>query len=76
MISRVVVSFAAVAASVGLLLFGMGHSYNPKNEGLETWGLVMMFGGLIVLGVGIVWYKKTEDAEEAAVEAEIRRRAS
>jgi hypothetical protein len=76
MISRVVVALAAVTAAVGLLLFGMGYSYNPRNDGLETAGLIMLFGGLIALGAGIVWYRKTEQVEEAAIEAEIRRRAS
>jgi hypothetical protein len=75
MISRILVSLAAVTASVGLLLYGMGSSYQPKDEGLERWGLLMMVGGVIALAVGIAWYKKTEEAEVAAVEAEIRGRS-
>lgn len=76
MISRVVVSLAAVVASIGLLLYGMGTSYQPNDEGLEQWGIILMVGGVIALLVGIVWYRKTEEMEEAAVEAEIRRRSS
>jgi hypothetical protein len=76
MISRILVSIAAVAASLGLLFYGMGSSYNPKNDGLETFGLVLMIGGVIALAIGIFWYRATEAAEEKAVEAEIQRRAS
>jgi uncharacterized membrane protein YidH (DUF202 family) len=74
MFSRILVSLAAVVASVGLLLFGMGTSYNPENDGLKTLGVVMMIGGVIALGIGIVWYRQVEAAEERVVEAEIRRR--
>jgi uncharacterized membrane protein YidH (DUF202 family) len=75
MFSRILVSLAAVVASVGLLLFGMGTSYNPENDGLKTLGVVMMIGGVIALGIGIVWYRQVEAAEERVVEAEIRRRS-
>ena len=74
MLSRIVVSLAAVAASVGLLLYGMGTAYQPRDEGLETAGLLLLAGGLIALLIGIVWYRKVEEAEVAAVEADIRRR--
>ena len=74
MISRIVLSLAAVAASVGLLLYGMGSSYQPRNEGMENGGLALMAGGVIALVIGIFWYRKTEESEVAAVEAEIRRR--
>ncbi len=76
MISRILVAFAAVLASVGLLLYGMGTSYQPRDEGLERWGVIMMVAGVIGLAVGIVWYRKVEEAEEEAVAAEIRRRSS
>jgi drug/metabolite transporter (DMT)-like permease len=75
MFSRILVSLAAVVASVGLLLYGMGTSYNPENDGIKTLGVVMMIGGLIGLGAGIVWYRQVEAAEERAVEAEINRRS-
>jgi hypothetical protein len=74
MLSRIVVSLAAVAASVGLLLYGMGTAYQPRDEGLETAGLLLLAGGLIALLIGIVWYRKVEETEVAAVEAEIQRR--
>ena len=76
MVSRVLVSLAAVAVAVGLLLFGMGSSYQPRDESMEQLGLVLMVAGLIGLAVGIAWYRKVEEGEVAAVEAEIRRRSS
>lgn len=75
MISRVLVSLAAVATAVGLLLYGMGTSYNPEHDGLKTGGLLLLVGGVIGLGIGIVWYRQVEAAEERAVEAEIQRRS-
>ena len=76
MLSRIVVSLAAVAVSVGLLLYGMGTSYQPRNDGMEQWGLILMVVGLIALLGGIAWYRKVEQTEVAAVEAEIRRRST
>jgi hypothetical protein len=75
MISRIVVSLAAVAASVGLLLYGMGTSYNPQNDGLKSGGMILMVAGLVALGVGIVWYRKVEEADERAVAAEVQKRS-
>lgn len=74
MISRILVSLAAVTASVGLLLYGMGSSYNPQDDGLKTLGAVMMVGGLLALAIGVAWYRQVEAAEERAIEAEIERR--
>lgn len=74
MISRILVSLAAVTASVGLLLYGMGSSYNPQDDGLKTLGAVMMAGGLLALAIGVAWYRQVEAAEERAIEAEIERR--
>lgn len=76
MISRIMTAVAAVVAAVGLLLYGMGSSYQPRDEGLERWGLIMMVVGVIVTAVGVAWYRKVEEAEEAAVAAEVRRRNS
>lgn len=74
MLSRIVVSLAAVAASLGLLLYGMGTSYQPEDEDMARWGLILMAVGIVALLIGIVWYRKVEEAEVAAVEAELRRR--
>ncbi|MCC6790368.1 MAG: hypothetical protein IT336_01715 [Thermomicrobiales bacterium] len=75
MISRILVSLAAVVASVGLLLYGMGTSYNPQDDGMKTLGTILMIGGVVGLAVGIAWYRKVEEADERAVEAEVRRRS-
>lgn len=75
MLSRIVVSLSAVAASVGLLLYGMGTAYQPRDETLEQWGLIMLAVGLVALFVGIFWYRKVEAEEVARIEAEIQRRA-
>ncbi len=69
MISRLVLSIASVIASVGLLLVGMSTSYSPEDEGMMSLGLVLMIGGAVGVGVGIAWYHKTEQAEEAAAVA-------
>jgi hypothetical protein len=76
MISKILTSFAAVAASVGLLLWGMAKSYQPVDDDMRTLGLILMLGGVALLLVGIVWYRRDEVAETARVEAEIRRRNS
>jgi hypothetical protein len=66
MISRLVLSLGAVVASVGLLLYGMGSSYSPKDRGMENLGLGFMIGGVAAVAIGIAWYHKSEQALEAA----------
>lgn len=70
MISRLVLSIAAVTASVGLLLVGMATSYSPRDDGMMTLGLILMIGGAIGVAIGIAWYRKTEEAEDAAAVAQ------
>jgi hypothetical protein len=65
MISRLVLSIGAVAASVGLTVYGMGTSYSPHNDDYKTRGLILMIGGVVAMLVGIGWYRKTEEAEVA-----------
>lgn len=65
MLSRIVLSVAAVVASVGLLLYGMGTSYSPADEGMKTLGLWLGIGGLVFTVIGIGWYRVTETAEES-----------
>jgi len=63
MMSRIVLSLAAVAASVGLLLYGMGTSYSPKDKDLMSLGLIIGLVGLAVTIASIFWYRATEAAE-------------
>jgi drug/metabolite transporter (DMT)-like permease len=65
MISRLVLSIGAVAASVGLLLVGMATSYSPEDGGMRDLGLVFMIGGAIAVAIGIAWYRRSEEALEA-----------
>jgi drug/metabolite transporter (DMT)-like permease len=65
MISRLVLSIGAVAASVGLLLVGMATSYSPEDGGMRDLGLAFMIGGAIAVAIGIAWYRKTEQAQES-----------
>lgn len=65
MFSRVLLSIAAVAASVGLVLYGMGSSYSPKDDGMERWGLILLAVGVIGILIGIVLYRQSEAALEA-----------
>lgn len=69
MISRLVLSIGAVAASVGLLLIGMATSYSPQDDGMMSLGFVFMIAGSVATVIGIAWYRKTEEAEEAAAAA-------
>lgn len=69
MLSRVLTSIAGVAFALGLLFYGMGDSYSPKNEGLQTLGLVLGIGGLIGLAIGIFMYRAGEEKLEAEARA-------
>lgn len=69
MISRVLLSLAAVVATVGLLIYGMGTSYNPTRDSYERLGLIMLVVGAIGVVVGIFLYRSTEAGEEAAARA-------
>lgn len=63
MLSRVVLSLAAVTASVGLLLYGVGTSFSPKADGMMNLGLILTVVGFAATIVGIFWYRTTEAAE-------------
>ena len=66
MISRIVLALAAVTASVGLTLYGMGTSYSPVQDWMKNLGLVLGLGGLVFTIIGMLWYRKTEEAEVQA----------
>lgn len=69
MISRVVLSLGAVAASLGLLLYGMGTSYSPKDDGLMQFGIILLIAGSIATLAGIVMYRASEKTLEEAARA-------
>ena len=50
----------AVAAAVGLTLFGMGSSTLQADGQLVNIGSILMVGGILGLVVGFVAYKATE----------------
>lgn len=65
MVSRVVLAVAAVAASVGMLLYGMGTSYSPEDDGMKSLGIYLTVAGLIGVAAGIGLYKKSETSLES-----------
>jgi hypothetical protein len=50
----------AVAAAVGLTLFGMGSSTLQADGQLVNIGSILMVGGILGLVVGLVAYKATQ----------------
>ena len=54
-----------VAASVGLVIYGMGTSYSPKNDDIMNIGKILMVGGVIGTIIGAVWYRSVEASAEA-----------
>ncbi len=60
MIARLLVSLGSVAASVGLVVFGMGTSFVASDDSLINLGLGLMIGGGVATVVGIGWYRATE----------------
>ena len=62
MISRLIIAFCSVAASVGLLLVGMATSYSTRDDSMFRLGLILMIGGAAGTIAGGLWYR----AEEAA----------
>ena len=50
----------AVAAAVGLTLFGMGSSTLQADGQLVSIGSILMVGGILGLVVGFVAYKATQ----------------
>lgn len=55
----------AVAASVGLTVYGMGTSTLQPSTWMIDIGKYLMLGGLVALVVGFVAYKATERAGSA-----------
>jgi hypothetical protein len=55
----------AVAAAVGLTLFGMGSSTLQADGQLVSLGTILGVGGLVALVVGFVAYKATQGSSGA-----------
>ena len=55
----------AVAASVGVTLFGMGTSTLQADGQLVNIGSILTIGGLLALVVGFVAYKATQSSSDA-----------
>ena len=51
----------AVGSSVGLVLYGMGTSTLMVDPLLVNTGRILLFGGLLILVVGYVAFKATDD---------------
>jgi predicted permease len=66
MIARLVASLGAVAAAVGLVVFGMGTSFVEPDDSLKNLGIILMIGGLIAAAIGGLIYRATLNASAAA----------
>jgi hypothetical protein len=71
MIARLLVSLGSVAASVGLVVFGMGTSFVVSDDSLKNLGLGLMIGGVIATVVGLGWYRATEGKTSTIAEQTI-----
>lgn len=54
----------AVAAAVGLTLYGMGTSTLATSAMLVGPGRILLFGGLLVFVLGFVAFKATDDPDK------------
>ena len=59
------VVLGAVAASVGLTVYGMGTSTLQPSMQMIDVGKILMVGGLLALVIGFVAYKATERSGRA-----------
>jgi hypothetical protein len=66
MVARLLASFGAVAASVGLVVFGMGTAFVEPDDSLKNLGYILMVGGVIATVVGGLIYRATLHASTAA----------
>lgn len=55
----------AVGSSVGLVLYGMGTSTLMVDPLLVNTGRILLFGGLLILVVGYVAFKATDDPNKS-----------
>ena len=55
----------AVGSSVGFTLYGMGTSTLMINPLLVSTGRILLFGGLLILIVGFVAFKATDDPNKS-----------
>ena len=55
----------AVGSSVGLVLYGMGTSTLMVDPLLVNTGRILLFGGLLILVVGYVASKATDDPNKS-----------
>lgn len=56
----------AVGSSVGFTLYGMGTSTLMVDPLLATTGRILLFGGLLILIVGFVAWKATDDPNKSS----------
>jgi hypothetical protein len=69
MIARLLASFGAVAASVGLVVFGMGTSFVEPDDSLKNLGYILMVGGIIATIIGGLIYRAQLHASAPAAES-------
>ena len=60
-IGRILTALGAVAATVGLVVYGMGRSYVREGDFEITIGLWLMVAGIIATIIGLVLHRRTEE---------------
>ncbi len=60
-IARILTALGAVAATVGLVVYGMGRAYVRDGDFEITIGLWLMVIGMIATIVGLVLHHRTEE---------------
>ena len=60
-IARILTALGAVAATVGLVVYGMGRAYVREGDFEITIGLWLMVIGTIATIVGLVLHNRTEE---------------
>ena len=66
MIARLLASLGAVAAAVGLVVFGMGTAFVEPDDSLINLGIILMVGGVIAAVIGGLIYRASLNASTAA----------
>jgi multisubunit Na+/H+ antiporter MnhG subunit len=66
MIARLLASLGAVAAAVGLVIFGMGTAFVEPDDSLIHLGIILMVGGVIAAVIGGLIYRASLNASTAA----------
>jgi predicted permease len=66
MFARLIASLGAVAAAVGLVVFGMGTAFVEPDDSLKNLGIILMVGGVIGAVIGGLIYRASLHSSTAS----------